>query len=136
VLIVGFIVFMVVLFIVAVNAGQPRLPYDGSGGTTGIANVLAPRSVPARGIMLSVSSTARSARYNGQRFEIRRGRVDVEEVGGQPYTIDTDIYIPSNLARDVLPGSTMELRVDPSNATRVYVIGPDVAYAQGAVRTS
>jgi hypothetical protein len=97
---------------------------------------LATGGTPARGILLSVSSTGTRTQYYGQRCEIRGAVVDVEVPGLPPFEIRTQLYIPTNLVRDVLPGSTVELRIDPSNQTKVLVIGPDVGYTQGAVRTA
>lgn len=91
---------------------------------------------PARGILLAVASTGTRTTYYGQRCEIRRARVDIEARGMAPFVIDTNVYIPTNLVRDVLPGSTMELRINPTNQTMVLVVGPDVGYAQGSVRTA
>ncbi len=89
---------------------------------------------PARAILLYVDSVGVSRRYNGQRFDVRNASIDIEEPNGAPYVIDNvSLHVPSNLVRDALPGSTMEVRI---NGNRVFVIGPDVGYAQGAVRTA
>lgn len=135
-LVVCFFMFMVFAFILA-TGGTAGLAARGlagsglfSGGPMGLAN-----GTPARGIMLWVSSTGRRWNSGGMRYEIRRARVDVEQLGMQPYVVDIDVYIPGNLVRDVLPGSTMELRVG-SDRQSALVIGPDVGYVQGAVRTT
>lgn len=139
-LVFGFIVFMFVAFFIAMSNGNRagQSSWNGSGGGVFSGGVwgLRTNGTPARGIMMSVSMTGRRASYNGQRYEIRSARVDVEADGIAPYEINTDVYIPGNLVRDVLPGSTMELRIDPSNPGWVIVIGPDVGFAQGVVRTS
>ena len=123
------------------NTGLTFAP-DGTiatGWTAGPANYVVQsleKAVPARGIMLNVPIIGRRTRHRGQRFEIRSCRVDVEPQGFAPYEVTADVYIPSNLVRDVLPGSTLEVRVDSSNLGNVLVIGPDVGYAQGSVRTA
>lgn len=135
-LIFGFMVFMFVAFFVAMNGNRGGQSNFGGGLFGGGVYALASNGMPARGIMLSVSATGRRTSSSGQRYEIRSARVDVEAPGQPPYEIRTDVYIPSNLVRDVLPGSTMELRIDPSNPGSVLVIGPDVGFAQGVVKTS
>jgi hypothetical protein len=136
-LIVGFILFMFVAFFIAMSGNQ-------GGGQTGGGSFfsgggvfgLSLNGTPARGIMMSVSMTGRRTSNNGQRYEIRSARVDIEADGIAPYEVNTDVYIPTNLVRDVLPGSTMELRIDRSNQSYVLVIGPDVGFAQRTVRTA
>lgn len=127
-------VFFVVMFVIASSAG--RAGGGGGGFFGGGVYGLEQSGTPARGIMLSVSSTGTVSRNGQVRYDLRNARVDVEPVGGQPYVVNTTLYIPSSLVRDVLPGSTMELRVSPSDPSRMLVVGPDVGYAQGTVRTS
>jgi hypothetical protein len=131
-LVVGFVVFMFVAFFIAMSNNQNR----GLSGGTWMGSGLLGNGVPARAILLGVASTGSRRSYGGQRFEVRSARVDIEEPGVHPYEIDTQIYIPSNLVRDALPGSTMEVRVDRANPNTVVIVGPDVGYTQGAVRTS
>ncbi len=99
-------------------------------------NNLVTHGTPARGIVLAITSTGRRAQFYGVPCEIRSAQIDVELPGVAPFVTQADLYIPRSLVRDTLPGSTMELRIDPSRATRIFVVGPDVAYAQGSVRTA
>lgn len=137
-LVFGFMVFMFFAFFIAMsgNRGAQGNLSSGGGFFSGGVFGLRTNGTPARGIMMSVSTTGRRANNNGQRYEIRSARVDIEADGMSPFEINTDVYIPGNLVRDVLPGSTMELRIDPSNQGYVLVIGPDVGFAQGTVRTA
>jgi hypothetical protein len=137
-------VFGFIFYLVA-NSGRPaNLNFAANGvvtggGWSGPADGTVSRlenAVPARGILLSVAITGTRTRHRGQRYEIRQCRVDVEPSGFAPYEVTANVYIPSTLVRDVLPGSTMEVRVDSGNLQNVLVIGPDVGYAQGSVRTS
>lgn len=134
-LFVGFVIFMVVAFIVASSGNRGQSSWQGSFGSGGMSGLLA-TGTPARGIMLTVSSTGTRTTYNGVRYEVRSALVDVEVTGFAPYESNTSVYIPTNLVRDVLPGSTMELRVDTTDRSRVIVVGPDVGFAQGTVQTS
>jgi hypothetical protein len=131
-----FLVFFIFMMLSAANRPAQNLSFApdqsialGGGAAWGRADPMVQRlasCVPARGILLSVSITGRRTKHRGQRFEIRRCRIDIEPSGYAPYEVSADVYIPSNLLRDVLPGSTMEVRV----------IGPEVGFAQGAVRTA
>lgn len=143
VIFLGFIVFMVIAFFVAMNGNRSPQNFDGTSSGGGVGGFFSggiwgmrQNGTPARGIMLAVSMTGRRTNYGGQRYEIRSARVDIEPQGYAPYEVSTDVYIPSNLVRDVLPGSTMELRVDLNSRGMVIVIGPDVGYTAGAVRTT
>lgn len=133
--IIPFLIFMVVAFIIAVNRGQNANLAGGGGWGGGYVGPLA-NGKPARAILLQVDSTGWKRSYGGVRYEIRNARVDIEEPGELPYEIQTQIYIPGNLVRDALPGSTMEVRVDRNSQNMVVIVGPDVGYVQGAVRTS
>jgi hypothetical protein len=135
--------FMVFAFILAMSGGSQNANWNqssafGGGGFGGFGGFgsLAQNGTPARAIMLWVSNTGSSTRRGNQRFEIRNARVDVEMAGYPPFELTTNVYIPSNLVRDVLPGSTMEIRMSQNDRSMVLVVGPDVGYAQGAVRTS
>lgn len=134
----GLVVVALIFALVRAVRSSATTPF-GAGASFG--SVLSNRGMlsngtPARGILLSVASTGTRTTYKGQRYEIRRGRVDIEAQGMRPYEIDTNVYIPSNLLRDALPGSTVELRITPSDQSKVVVFGPDVGYTQGTVRSA
>jgi hypothetical protein len=144
--ILGFLgAFFFVFFLVA-NAGRspPSLTFApngmvSGGGWSGPADWKVSslsKGVPARGILLNVAISGSRTRHRGQRYEIRTCRIDVEPSGFAPYEVTANVYIPSTLVRDALPGSTLEVRVDSGDLQNVLVIGPDVGYAQGSVRTA
>jgi hypothetical protein len=110
-------------------------PFAGMRAWMPLGNLLT-NGTPARAILLAVDSTGTRTAYYGQRCEVRGAYIDIEVPGVPPYEMQTSLYIPTNLVRDALPGSTMEIRIDPSNQNKVLVVGPDVGYTQGAVRTS
>lgn len=97
---------------------------------------LVAHGTPARAIVLAITSTGSRAQFYGVPCELRGAQVDVELPGVAPFVTQADLYIPRSLVRDTLPGSTMEIRIDPARPTRIYVVGPDVGYAQGSVRTA
>ena len=85
----------------------------------------------ARGILLRVDIpltrwSAEGVRPNFRRFRLR---VDVELPGQEPYEIDQLVSFPTNMDRLILPGSTVELRVDPKNRKNVLIVGPGVNLA-------
>jgi hypothetical protein len=124
----GFVALCVIGFVIVVlanvvksNAGFDRLVANG---------------IPARGILLSVSSTGMKTGTAWRRFESRQVVIDVEIPGQAPYEVATTTIFPINLSRDVLPGATVELRVDRRNPNNVAIIGPGTGFVPAALRTS
>ncbi len=97
---------------------------------------LSANGIPARGILLQVAQTSSgmSGRI-GRRFQSRRVRIDIEVPGRAPYEVRGLAWIPMNCVRDVLPGATVELRVDASNPQKFVIIGPGVGFAPQIVPT-
>jgi hypothetical protein len=92
--------------------------------------------VPARGILLAVSNTGVKVGTAQRRFEQRAVYIDIEIPGRPPYEIDAQPFIPINLVSSVLPGATVELRVDANNPANIAIVGPDTGFAQQALRTA
>jgi hypothetical protein len=107
-----------------------------AGGSLGSYDSLVAKGIPARGILLQVSSTGTKIGSVSRRFELRQVYIDVEIPGKAPYEISATPVIPINLVRDVLPGATVELRVDPRNPSKMAIIGPGTGFVQQALRTS
>lgn len=123
----GLSVFLIgICFALAKLAATRTLSYDR----------LVANGIPARGILLAVSPIGRKVGATWRRFERRRVRIDVEILGRAPYEVQTTTVFPLNLSRDVLPGATVELRVDPRNPNLLAIIGPGTGFAQAALRTS
>ena len=99
-------------------------------GLSGYAG-LAANGVPARGILLEVSSVATS--LLGGQIKVRQVLVDVEVPGRPPFEVRVSAMMPANLSADVIPGATMELRIHPKDNTKLAIIGPGVGFA-GASR--
>ena len=123
----GLIVVFVIIMVVKGAAG---------GGASGSYDALVANGTPARGILLQVSSTGTKIGSVARRFELRSVTIDVEIPGKAPYEISATPVIPINLVRDVLPGATVELRVDPKNPSKMAIIGPGTGFVQQALRTS
>lgn len=82
--------------------------------------------LPAKGILLQVAPTSTVTGTLGNRIETRRVKLDVELPGEAPYEVSTLVYIPVNLRNDVLPGATVELRVNPKKRSDIAIVGPGV----------
>jgi hypothetical protein len=117
----------VILFVLFAALGK------GGGGQY---DRLLKNGIPARGILLRVASTGTKSGTPQRRFEQRQVYVDIEIPGRAPYETSASPYIPINLVRDVLPGATVELRVDPKNPNVIAIVGPGVGFVQSMVRTS
>jgi hypothetical protein len=108
-----------------------------SGGMAGYDGLVR-SGTPAIGILLSVAPTSNgsvrsvSSSYWSPRgfirIQQRQMAIDVEVPGYAPYVVDTAVYVPPNMLRDVLPGATVELRIDPKNRQNIAVVGPGVAF--------
>jgi hypothetical protein len=87
--------------------------------------------VPARGLILAINAQGTNVVLQGQRYEYRNMVVDVEMGGNAPYQVSCRGLIPKMLVRNALPGTFVELRVDPSNTGTVAVVGPGGVYFVG-----
>jgi hypothetical protein len=121
--VVGFVVFVIIGIVIwlVVKAA--------SGG--------AKNGLPARGILLQVSNTRSSSTGTGStRVEYRQMRVDVEVPGQPPYEVSGSVKYPANLARDVLPGAQVELRVSKRDKNTIEIVGPAVGFSAAAQLTT
>lgn len=80
--------------------------------------------IPAQGILLQVDPTGTRQMFNGWPYERRGVTLDVEMPGQPPYQLRTTPLFPVSMMRSVLPGVSVQLRVDPKNAQVVAVVGP------------
>ncbi|HTR52024.1 MAG TPA: hypothetical protein VMJ10_15030 [Kofleriaceae bacterium] len=96
---------------------------------------LTARGVPARGILLQVDSVGFAVEgLRSLRIESRGVTIDVEIPGRMPYTVTTTAYVPRNFSRDVLPGATVEVRVDPRNENgTIAIVGPGTGFAAALI---
>ncbi len=111
--IITFGIFLFIFIIVTVSknaavAGRNRLQQSGLRG---------------RGLVLASQNMATNTRINGQRFEQRPMTLEVEVQGRPPYVIQGTFLIPRGLV-DAIPGSSLEVAVDPNNPSSVVVLGP------------
>jgi hypothetical protein len=97
---------------------------------------LVKNGIPARGILLQVAPSGVRAGTRTRPFEQRQVFIDIEIPGQPPYAINASPIIPLNLVRDVLPGATVELRLDRRNPATMAIIGPGVGFVQSSVMTA
>lgn len=97
---------------------------------------LVKNGIPARGILLQVAPRGVRAGTRTRPFEQRQVYIDIEIPGQPPYEINASPIIPLNLVRDVLPGATVELRIDRGNRSNMAIIGPGVGFVQSSVMTA
>jgi hypothetical protein len=80
------------------------------------------RGILGRGLVLSADAVATEVVYRGMRYERRFVTLDVEVVGQPPYQTRLNLRIPRIV--EALPGATLDLRVNPSDAEDIEIIGP------------
>jgi hypothetical protein len=118
------IVFMAFFF--GIFAVIITLSVRAAARATAAYNRVLTQGVPARGILLTVSPTA--TRTRGANYQTRQVYMDVEIAGHAPFEVSLALRIPANMVRDVLPGATLELRVDPQDRNNIIMIGPGVGF--------
>ncbi len=85
---------------------------------------LAQSGLPARGLVLQSAKLSTGAtRVNGRRFEQRTMTLDVEIYGRPPYVVQGTFLVPRGVV-EAIPGSALELSVDPGNPNQIVVLGP------------
>lgn len=94
-------------------------------------NRLVKKGQPAKGILLAVPSAgARAAGSTPTNpIEVAQVTIDIEIPGQAPYEVNCAAFYPRNMRGDVLPGATVELRVDPTKRDQVAIVGPGSGFA-------
>lgn len=142
VVVVAFI--LIIIVIVAASSKSPNLGVSGDlnmyvGGGGGVAggrfDSLMRNGNAARGILLQVAPTGTMSGTVQRRFQLRSVTIDVEIPGQQPYVVSCVPIIPLNLVRDVLPGATLEIRVDTSDPSNIAIVGPGAGFSPTLIGT-
>jgi hypothetical protein len=79
--------------------------------------------IPARGLVLQSARIATGTTVNGRRFEQRAMTLDIEIPGQQPYICTGTFLVPRGLV-EAIPGASLDVSVDPTNAQNIVVVGP------------
>jgi hypothetical protein len=125
------VVVVLVLWVIIKAAGSS------SGATsTGGYNRLAARGISGRGILLAVSNISSGSVGTGlYKMQQRAVTIDIELPDQPPYQATVTALIPLNLVRDVLPGATVEVRVDRSDPNNIAIVGPGVGFNSSTLMT-
>jgi len=107
-----------------------------AGGSQTNYKRLFANGTPARGILLAVSSMSLGSVGVGlYKFQQRQVQIDIEIPGAAPYEVNVVALVPLNLVADVVPGATVELRVDPKNRNQIAIVGPGVGFNAAMLAT-
>ncbi|HEY0254598.1 MAG TPA: hypothetical protein VGC41_23890 [Kofleriaceae bacterium] len=94
------------------------------------------RGLSARGILLQVSNVPMGTVGVGlQKLVRRQVYIDIEIPGQPPYEASVTALIPLNLVADVVPGATVELRVDQKDRFNIAIVGPGAGFAVATLQT-
>ena len=116
----GLIVFAIIIFIIVLLARA------GGAAQRAVTAELAlvQTGIPAQGILLQVDSYGTKQFVNGYVYERRGVTLDIEVRGQPPYQVQVTPLFPVSMLRSVLPGVSLQLRVDPKNSNTVAVVAP------------
>lgn len=118
------IIAVIIIVIVVVQT----IAKSSGGGTPTYANIVK-RGVPARGILLQVNATpSGTVGIAPMRYQMRFMTMDIEIPGQAPYQAQVTPFIPTNLAASILPGASVELRINPKQPTQIAIIGPGAGF--------
>lgn len=90
---------------------------------------LSKTGIPARALLLEVSSTRVVVRSGWKTYERRKLTIDLEISGSEPCELSLNQLIPAHLARYVLPGASLEVRVDPKDPKHLAIVGPCAGFS-------
>jgi hypothetical protein len=111
----GLIVVAIFLFVsgLLILSGRKQAQQVADLTTTGILG---------RAIILQADRNSSRTTVNGQRMEQRAVLLDIELPGQQPYEMSLSAAIPRIV--EALPGSSVDVRVDPKDPSNVMIVGP------------
>jgi len=123
------VVFVVVLVLVgvfvlvAIIRAARRASANLFGGMSAMASFAPQGSVRARGLVLTCNRVSSGVTINGRRFEQRGMTLDVEIPGRPPFVTSGTFLVPRGIV-EALPGSSLDLVIDPTNLSQITVLGP------------
>ena len=95
----------------------------GNASGVGALDRVRQSGVPARGLVLASSVVSTGVTVGFRRFEQRPMTIEVEVYGQAPYVIQGTFMVPRGLVEGI-PGSSLELSVDPRNPNQIAILGP------------
>jgi hypothetical protein len=138
-----FLAFVVIVVFLIVIASQAKSTANAPFNFALPSDPVAPNETAALGIILKIDNNgivnkgpsvylkgpnASGKTYLRPTVELRNAVVDVEIPGQAPYQVAGKLTIPGNMVADVLPGSSVELRVT-ANKSSLRVVGPGSGFA-------
>jgi hypothetical protein len=84
---------------------------------------LATRGLRGRGLVLSSFQMSNGVTIGSRRFERKQMTLDIEIPGRPPYLVNGQFLVPRGQV-EAIPGTSLEVAVDPSNPNQVAVLGP------------
>jgi len=102
------------VFVIVKNAatGQPAV-YDR----------LAARGLPGRALVLSSFQMTQGISFGRRRFQRRQMTLEIEVSGRAPYELTNTFLVPRGVVEPI-PGSSLDVAVDPKDPRNVAVLGP------------
>jgi hypothetical protein len=122
VMIAAVVLIGVVILVAVIRAVSRAAAISLAAGIPGTGFVV-PQGLRARGLVLNCNRTASGVTVNGRRFEQRSMMLDVEIPGRTPFVASGTFLVPRGIV-DTVPGTSLELSVDPSNMNQITVLGP------------
>jgi hypothetical protein len=116
----GFVISAVLIFVVIFLIKQSSRNLLTSAAAI---DRLARKGIRGRGLVLSAFQMSNGVTLGGRRFERKQMTLDVEIPGRPPYQINGQFLVPRGQA-EAIPGSSLEVAVDPSNPSQIAVLGP------------
>jgi hypothetical protein len=113
------IVVLVIFFIVF------ALVKSASSRAFGVGNFdrLSQSGIRGRALVLAASSVAVGFRMGMRRFERRTMTLEVEVPGREPFIVQGTYPVPRGLVEPI-PGSSLDVAVDPRGNGQIAVLGP------------
>jgi hypothetical protein len=116
----GFVISAVLIFVVIFLIKQSSRNLLTSAAAI---DRLARKGIRGRGLVLSAFQMSNGVTLGGRRFERKQMTLDVEIPGRPPYQINGQFLVPRGQV-EAIPGSSLEVAVDPSNPSQIAVLGP------------
>jgi hypothetical protein len=116
--VVGFLIFVAfVIFVIAAQNKNPRV--------AAVRNFQKLETSGRRGraLVLYASQLATGTTSYGQRYLLRSMTLEIEIPGEPPYEVSGTFAVPRGLVEPI-PGSSLEVSVDPSDNSQLAVLGP------------
>jgi hypothetical protein len=114
---IGFALIGIVIWLITRSASGNLLT------STSAIDSLAAKGLRARGLVITSNNLSFGVTIGGRRFERRTMTLDVEIPGRAPFIMNGTFLVPRGIV-EATPGTSLELAVNPSDPTKIAVLGP------------